>query len=149
MLSLSTPGVLLVPAPEMRPELEPAIGPVRTISYPWTVPRETSVETSWVSWVLASKSLPLAAESRRWASAVARVASATEELVLLSTRPSVTWWRSTQPTIEITTAESSSVLITTRDWMDLRHAPVPARNGRKILIGGPGRCGPGGLAAGS
>ena len=32
MLSGSTPGVLLVPVPAATPELDPAIGPVSTIS---------------------------------------------------------------------------------------------------------------------
>ncbi len=83
-----------------------------------------------MSWVLASKSLPLAADSRRCASAVARVASATEDSVLLRTRPSVICCSSTQPTSETTTADSSSVLITTRAWMDRRqhgHGPAQRR----------------------
>ena len=78
------------------------------------------METSWLTWVRASKSLPLAADSRLCASAVARAASATEESVLATTRPVVICRRSTQPTRDTTTAHSSSVLITTRAWMERR-----------------------------
>src|SRR6476659_2275844 len=144
MLSGCTPGVLLVPGPAATPVLEPAIGPVSTISYPCTDPRDTRVETSWVSWVLASKSLPLAAESRRCASAVARLASATDESVLLRTRPSVICWSSTHPTSETTTADSSRVLMTTRAWMERRQivpterSPDP-RAARRSSSRGAGR----------
>src|SRR3954454_22129932 len=137
MLSLSTPGVLLVPAPATSPALDPGSGPVRTISYPCTEPRDTSVETSCVSWVLASKSLPLAADNRLWASAVARVDSATDDLVLLSTSPSVIWCSSTQPTSETTTADRRSVLITTRAWMDRRQTVTARRSSQEALTEGP------------
>ena len=93
--------------------------------------------TSWVSWVLASKSLPFAAESRRCASAVARVVSLTAESVLLCTSPSVICWRSTQPTSETTTADSSSVLITTRAWIERRHTVATRPNGDPVFTSQP------------
>src|SRR3954453_14318613 len=105
MLSLSTPGVLLVPGPATTPVLDPGSGPVSTISYPCTEPRDTSVETSCVSWVIASKWLPLAADNPNRGSEVARLGSATDESVLLSTSPSVIWRSSTQPTSETTPAD--------------------------------------------
>src|SRR3954447_10127353 len=137
MLSLSTPGVLLVPGPATTPVLDPGSGPVSTISYPCTEPRDTSVETSCVNWVLASKSLPLAADNRRCASAVARVDSATDESVLLSTSPSVIWRSSTQPTSQTTTADRQRVLITTRAWMDGRQTVTARRNSQEVLTEGP------------
>src|SRR3954470_1572430 len=143
MLLLRTPGVLLVPAPVDSPVVDPAIGPLSTISYPCTEPRDTSVDTSWLSWEPASRSLLPAADRRRCASAVARAASATEESVFPFTSPPVICWRSTHPTSETTTADSSSVLSSTRAWMDRRHA-VTARGP------GPGPAGPpvAGLLAG-
>ncbi len=90
-----------------------------------------------MSWALASKSVPLAAESRPCASAVARVASATDEWVLLVTRPLVICCSSTHPTSETTTADSSRVLITTRAWMERRHTVTArrraARGGTPVL----------------
>jgi hypothetical protein len=89
-----------------------------------------------VSWVPASKSLPLAAESRLCASAVARAASATDESVLLSTSPAVICWSSTHPTRRTTTEESSRVLSTTRAWMERRHT-VTARVSGPAIVTGP------------
>ncbi len=76
------------------------------------------LRTTWSSWVPESKSVPLAPDSRRWASMAPRVASPTDRSVLPATSPSETWLSSTQPTRETTTAERTSVLTTTRAWME-------------------------------
>jgi hypothetical protein len=105
------------------------------------VPRDTSVDTSWVSWEPASKSVPSAGESRFCASAVARAASATDDSVLLLTRPAVICCSSTHPTSEMTTADSSRVLSTTRAWMERRHTVTVRRRGPVVVTRpSPGYC---------
>ena len=120
------PGVVRTP-----PVVPPSpTGPSTTTSKPLTSPRATRFSTSSRSWVSGSKSLPPADPSRSRAVAVSVRASATEASTRLFTRPSVIWRITIQPTEPTTSAQSTTMAVTTRVRSDRRQrcSTLPARH---------------------
>src|ERR671914_924400 len=96
------------------------LGPMSTTLKSRTRPRAMIGSARSSCWRVASVSTPDAASSRTSASRTSPRASATTAWTRWSSRPSLVCWSSNQPTTLTTTADSNSVLATTRAWMERR-----------------------------
>ncbi len=116
-LVLSSRGVYWTPASAIR---DSPAGPLSTTAKSRVSPSSMIGRTSSVSCWVTSVSVGGTPRSRSAASAVTCDASLTAASSRCSSNPSRVCWTRNQPTIPITSAESSTTLTTTRAWMDRR-----------------------------
>ena len=136
-LEVSRPGVDSAPPSAIRPPLSPT-GPASTTLKPRVAPRWMIGSTRSRCCEAESMSVPGAAASRVRASAVSLLASATTAVTRWSSRPSRVCCSRNQPTMLTTTAESTTVLATTRAWIDRRQKVRPRRRPAGRLREGDG-----------
>src|ERR1700712_109402 len=129
-LLTSTAGVVRTP-PVCAPS---STGPRTPASNPLTSPRETRLSTRSRSCVSGSKSFPPAWLSRSRAVEVSLRASASDADTLLWTRPAEIWRITRKPTEPTTTAQSTTMAVTTRVRSERRQNDGRLRHGRR-----PGR----------